>query len=145
MKRVVWWMIGAGMTSVALTVALQAQERPATKPAAATTASNAPAAASQDPQEKAAFTFTDDAQMRQFGQLMQKRQAMVTRMAVLQAYFENEQTGLKELNDELLNKYHLDTNKNYRLDPQHKTILEQPEEPATGSSASPKAPASASR
>ena len=136
MKRVMLWIVGAGITSVALTVALQAQERPAAKPAPTAAA----VAASPAAQEKPAFAFTDEAQMRQFGQLMQKRQAVVTRMAVLQAYFENEQEGLKKLNDELLNKYHLDTNKNYRLDPQRKVILEQSEESAADSSASSKTP-----
>ena len=140
MKRVMLWIVGAGITSVALTVALQAQERPAaTKPAPA----DAPVAVSPSTQEKPAFTFTNDAQMREFGQLMQKRQAVVTRMAVLQAYFENEQESLKKLNEDLLNKYHLDTNKNYRLDPSRKVILEQPEEPAAESSEPSKAPASA--
>ena len=142
MKRAALWMIGAGITTVAFTVALQAQDRPAAKPAAAVSAS-VPAA--QVAPEKPAFTFTDETQMRQFGQLMQKRQAVVTRMAVLQAYFESEQAALKGANEELLSKYKLDTNKNYRLDPQRKVILEQPEEPAAESSESSKTPAPASR
>ena len=56
----------------------------------------------------------------------QRRQGVLTRMAVLQAYWNQEQTGLTQLNQELLSKYNLDVNKNYTLDTTKKALVEQP-------------------
>lgn len=125
MKRATLWIVGAGVVSVALMLALRAQEQQAQAPA--------PEGVSVTPaEERAAFTFTDEAQMQQFAQLWQQRQGMITRMAVLQAYFSQEQASLAQVNQLLLSQYNLDVTKNYTLDPQRKVLIEReaaPEQP----------------
>ncbi len=127
MKRVTMWIVGAGVASVALMIALRAQEQSA-KPIAAGQASSsaAPAAPAASGEEKVAFTFTDEEQMKQFAQVWQQRQALLTRMAVLQAYWNQEQGGLTQMNQQLLSQFNLDVNKNYTLDTDRKVLVEQP-------------------
>ena len=153
MKRVTLWVVGAGVASVALMIALRAQEQ-AAKPISASNPpgpSSAPAAPVGP--EVVAFTFTDDTQMNQFAQLWQQRQAALTRMAVLQSYWSQEQGILAQMNQQLLSQFNLDVNKNYTLDADRKVLVEQPLTPeqqaaaaatqsgATPGQASPAAPA----
>lgn len=63
--------------------------------------------------------------MKGFAQLWQQRQAVITRMAVLQAYWNQEQPALQESNTQLLSTYNLDVNKNYTLDAARKVLVEQ--------------------
>ncbi|GEM_PF-2321234 len=126
MKRAALWVVGAGVTSVALMFALRAQEQQV-KPST-TTAAIAAAPAPKGP-EKVAFTFADDTQLQQFGQLWQQRQASVAKMAVLQSYFKEEQANLGRVNQELLSRYNIDVNKNYTFDSARKVLLEQPMPP----------------
>lgn len=124
MKRLVW-IAGIVIAGGALVWALQGQEQqkqPAPPPAQAT----APQAAASTEPEKIAFTFTDEEQMKQFAKVWGQRQGVLTRMAVLQAYWNQEQAGLGQLNQELLSKYNLDVNKNYTLDTAKKALVEQP-------------------
>ena len=130
MKRAALWVFGVGVTSAALMFALRAQEQAsaATKakdnpPAAAAAA--APASTPAAPEGKVAFTFTDENQMKQFAQLWQQRQAAMTKMAILQGYWNQEQGSLAKVNQELLSKYNLDVNKNYSFDAQKKVIVER--------------------
>ena len=127
MKRVTMWVLGAGVASVALMIALRAQEQSA-KPIAGGQASSsaAPAAPAASGEEKVAFTFTDEEQMKQFAQVWQQRQAALTRMAVLQAYWNQEQGALTQMNQQLLSQFNLDVNKNYTLDTDRKVLVEQP-------------------
>ena len=130
MKRPLTLILVAGLVSVLLTLALQAQEKAApaatpSKPAAATPAT-APAV---PPTGTVVYTFPDETQMREFAQMWTKRQAALTRMAVLQGYLNVEQAALGQLNEELLSKYHLDVKKNYSLDTERKVLLER-EQPA---------------
>ena len=139
MKRVALWFLGAGGTAVALTFALRAQEQSKPVQLAASTTQAAPAAATPPaPADgKVAFTFSDDDQMKQFAQLWQQRQAVMTKMAVLQGYWNQEQAGLAKVNQELLAKYNLDVNKNYAFDATKKVIVEReltPEQQAALSS-----------
>jgi len=121
MKRAVLWIVGVGIVGVGLMLALRAQEQ-----------AQAPSQAQQPPataqQEKVAFTFTDDAQMQAFAELWQQRQVVLTRMAVLQAYLDQEQAGLAQVNQQLLSQFNLDVNKNYTLNTARKVLIEQ--EPA---------------
>lgn len=127
MKRLIMWVGGIVVVGGIAVWALQAQEQQANPPAAqapaqpAQTAEVPPAAP-----ETVAFTFTDDPQMQQFAQTWGQRQGVLTRMAVLQAYWNQEQAGLTQLNQELLSKYNLDVNKNYTLDTDRKALIEQP-------------------
>jgi hypothetical protein len=130
MKRPVMLIVVVGLVSVLLTLALQAQEKAApTKPGAATPAASpaisptsSPAAATTG---EVVYTFTDETQMREFAQMWTKRQAALTRLAVLQGYLNVEQASLGQLNEELLSKYHLDVKKNYSLDTDRKVLLER--------------------
>jgi hypothetical protein len=124
-------LVGAvGLVPVAggaLVWALQAQEQQANPPAPQAQTQVAPAAgAPATGPETIAFTFTDETQMQQFAQVWGQRQGALTRMAVLQAYWNQEQAGLGQLNQELLSKYNLDVNKNYTLDTDRKVLVEQP-------------------
>lgn len=133
MKRPTIGIVGAVIASVALVIALQAQERQVRQ----STPSQTPAATqdSPAPQEngKVVFTFSDDEQMEQFAQLWQQRQAAITRLAVLQAYANQEQSTVRRINDELLAQYNLDVNKEYALDPDERVLVER--EPAEGAQA----------
>lgn len=115
MKRAMLWLVGAGLVSVTLVMALQAQERQAKKDAAA----------DEKKEEKIAFTFKDDDQVKEFAQLWQQRQGVLTRMAVLQDYWNFEQAGMNEANKQMLEKYNLDVSKNYTLDTDRKVLLER--------------------
>jgi len=123
MKRATLWTIGAGITGVALMIALRAQEQPGGKADPAKAAATAQDAAA--PADKIAFTFSDDQKMQEFAQLWQQRQVVLTRMAVLQSYWNVEQGGLNETNKQLLEKFNLDVNKNYTLDTDRKVLVER--------------------
>ena len=113
------------LVSLALVWALHAQERNTRD-----TSPGQPTAEAPGAEDQIAFTFADEAQMQVFAQLWQQRQVMMTRMAVLQSYFQQEQSGLSQLNQQLLAQYNLDVMKNYRLDPDRKVLLELPTPPA---------------
>ena len=148
MRRSGRWIGVVGMSSAALLWALQAHGQQAQAPAPEkakeqqaqpptpqkgqeTLAQPSPATAADKP---AAFAFKDDAQMQEFGKLWQQRQAVITRMAVLQAYWDQEQGNLTQVNQQLLSQYNLDVNKNYALDTNRKVLVEQeaPAAPAPG-------------
>lgn len=132
MKRLILWVGGIVVVGGVAVWALQAQEQQANPPTAQAPAQPAqatdaqPADAQPATPETVAFTFTDDPQMQQFAQTWGQRQGVLTRMAVLQAYWNQEQAGLTQLNQELLSKYNLDVNKNYTLDTDRKALIEQP-------------------
>lgn len=77
-----------------------------------------------------AYTFKDDADLQQFQQLVQARQIVNTRIAVLQSYLAQEATNLQQVNGQLSLNYKIDPNKNYTIDPQGKVIRELPPQPA---------------
>lgn len=123
MKRTTLWILGATMTSFALVMSLRAQEQQkALAPSKSKDVQQAPAAPDEG---KVAFTFSDDAQMQQFAKLWKERQVVLTRMAVLQDYWSLEQSGLGNVNQELLAKFNLDVNKNYTLAADRKVLLER--------------------
>ena len=136
-----WSVLVAGIVGVGLVSTLSAEE-----PKAAD-------AKAQQP-EKVVFTFSDDAQMQQFGQLWQQRQATITKMAVLQSYWNLEQQGLNKLNTQFSKDYNIDVNKNYQFDPKRKVLVEvegpppaaagAPGQPGTPAQAQTPAPAGAS-
>jgi len=123
MKRASLGIAGAVIASVALMLALRAQEQASGPSSDAGSSAQAPAATAQA--EQVVFTFSDEEQMRQFAQLWQQRQAIVTRMTVLQTYWDQEQAILGQINQQLLSQYNLDVNKNYSLDPDRKVLIER--------------------
>ncbi|MBI3321487.1 MAG: hypothetical protein HYZ91_04375 [Candidatus Omnitrophica bacterium] len=93
-------------------------------------------------------TFPDEAGVEAFSNIWQQRQAIMTRMMVLNAYWDQERAELGRVNQQLLSEYHLDVGKHYTLDPKRKVLLESPAAPPTapaqaGQEASPPAPAGA--
>jgi len=122
MKRTTLWILGATMTSLVLVISLRAQEQQVSK---AAPAKDAKQSAPAPDEGKVAFTFSDDAQMQQFAKLWKERQVVLTRMAVLQDYWSLEQSGLGNVNQELLAKFNLDVNKNYTLAADRKVLLER--------------------
>lgn len=86
--------------------------------------------------ETVVHTFTDEAQMTAFAELWRQRQSAVLRMSVLQAYWNEEQAVITQVNGRLTQDYHVDPAKNYSLDTQRRVLLEQPA-PATARSPGP--------
>ena len=96
----------------------------------------------KDKEEAVIHTFADQEAVQAFATLWRERQAMVLRMRVLQAYWENEQAALTDLNSRLAADYHLDTTKSYFLDSQRHVLIEREVPPATASEAeAPQTPA----
>lgn len=151
MKRVITW--GAGVWclvglltalwqlrdgNVATAVAQTAEESTASPPAPAAPADGT-----------IVHRFADEASLQAFAKLWQRRQAALTRMAVLQAYWDQEQPGLNQVNQQLLAEYQLDVKKSYRLDTEQRVLLELPTPaqpvPAISSPSSPETPPTGSQ
>jgi hypothetical protein len=115
-----WGMVAAAIASVAVVVALQAQEH---RMAATSSAPSAPAAGT------VIFSFSDDEAMRAFETQWQQRQTLMARMAVLQSYWKQEQANLAQVNEHLLATYHLDASNTYTLDRDRRVLLEHPQPP----------------
>ena len=165
MKQALRWIVGVGCVGVALVGMLHvegqkismvaaAQDKPVAQPTGTairpkskppvmpnvTQASQGPVGATASP-EHVVYTFEDEAKMKDFALLWQKRQAMLLRMSVLKSYWEQEQEALNQINKNLSTDYHLDLSKGYTLDAQRRLILER-EVPAAPSVALTPAPAS---
>ena len=82
-------------------------------------------------EEKVAFTFENNAKMEEFTKLWQQRQGMIVRMTVLQAYWNEEQAGLAQLNNKLTADYKLDATKNYSLDAKRRVLIEREAAPVS--------------
>ena len=72
------------------------------------------------------YTFKDDADIKQFQQLVQAKQIVNTRIAVLQTYLTQEVGNIQQLNGQLSLNYKIDPNKNYLMDPDKKVVREAP-------------------
>jgi hypothetical protein len=95
------------------------------------------------PEGKVVHTFADEATMKEFTDLWQQRQAMLVRMSLLQAYWNNEQAALGRFNSQMQSQYGLDTaTKNYFLDGTRKVVVEReaPAETTASPDAAPVAP-----
>ena len=149
MKRSTHFLLGIALFSfvIALPVAhakdKPAASAPATKAASKNQADQTKAPATQEPTP--VFTFADDAQIQQFAQLWQQRQATLTKLAVLRTYETQEDSALKQLNDQLTSQFHVDTMKSYALDTKRKVLVERPQPeqpvaPATPAATSPVKP-----
>ena len=64
--------------------------------------------------------------MQVFARLWQRRQAAMARMAVLKAYWDQEQPALNQVNQQLLAEYQLDVSKSYSLDTKQQVLIELP-------------------
>ena len=131
MRRFVW-LSGAVLVSGLVMSGIGAAE---SKPAPADAAKPAaPASSATPPQEQAPegtviFTFADEAQMDAFGKTWRERKIILTRMAVLKMYWDDEQAQLNAVDEALLSTYHINSKnatKAYSLDTNRKVILERP-------------------
>ena len=133
----------AGVTAVSLLcgiggLAATADAKQTSQPAAsAKSADSSQGAAQKVGDEKVVFTFDDEAKMSEFTKLWQQRQAIILRMAVLQAYWNQEQPTLTKLNEKITADYKLDVKKNYSLDVKKRSLIELPSPPAPEPSAAP--------
>ena len=147
MKRIIAWGVGIALTGAALAVLLSGQNRPSAtasaEPASKQAAPAVPAKPAQpaagSPGEKIVFTFGDEAKMNEFETLWRKRQAAIVRMTVLQSYWNDEQGGLVELNNQLSKDYQVDIKKNYSLDTQRRVLIEREEPPQSAEAPAPPA------
>lgn len=89
-----------------------------------------PAAAAQPGSENIVYTFESQDKMLDFTKVWQRRQGVVVRMTVLQAYWEQERADLDELNKTLSTDYKLDVTKNYSLDTDRRVLIERELPPA---------------
>ena len=135
-------------SSATTKVAVQTSPSGGAAPAATPTAqAGLPAEASAkagNGKEKIVHTFEDAAKMEEFAKLWQQRQGILVRMSVLQAYWNEEQTLLDQLNHTLSGQYALDVSKSYYLDGTRRVLIEQetpPVPPATPSTPSQSTPA----
>ncbi len=83
------------------------------------------------------YSFKDDADLQQFQQLVQAKQIVNTRIAVLQTYLTQEAGNLQQLNGQLSLNYKIDPGKNYLMDPETKVVREVPLQPQTTVPAAP--------
>lgn len=119
-------------------VIVEAAKKQATPPTPAATPSQ-PAAPTGSQAEKIAYTFSDDAKIKDFTTLWQQRQGIILRMTVLQAYWNEEQAALKQINDKVTADYKLDPTKNYFLDTKRRVLIEREAPPAPPGSVQPQA------
>ena len=118
MRRTALWLAVVGLASLTVVVTLQAKERKEKNQAAP-----APQAV-QPPQPPPAFTFTTDEEMQEFAKLWQQRQVALSKMAVLQSYWTQEQDAVQRVTKELASRYRLDATKTYTLDVPRKALIE---------------------
>ena len=108
-----------------------AQSKAASSSAVTTVAvDTAKAAEAPKAGEKIVHTFEDAAKMEEFKKVWQQRQGVLMRMSVLQAYWNEEQTLLDQLNHTLSSQYGLDVAKTYSLDGVRRVLIEQEAPPA---------------
>ena len=142
-------LLGDRLAGPAATAAAKKQAKDSTDQAMTTAPpAGQPAGASAPPggdsaaPEKIVHTFVDEPGMREFAKLWQQRQMTMVRMSVLQAYWNEEQAGLAELDTKLTTTYKVDTTKNYFLDSTRKVLIERegppPAESAPAAAAAPK-------
>ena len=81
-------------------------------------------------EEKIVHTFESDEEIQQFATAWQQREAIVLRMAVLQAYWNEEQNKLQQFNAAFAEQFQLDTTKSYSLNTDRKVLIEQGDLPS---------------
>ena len=133
MKRAALWMATVGLVGFVAVISCQAKERkPKAEPAATKPALEAP-------QPPPVFTFATDEEMQEFAKIWQQRQGALSRMAMLQNYWNQEQDAVKRITEELASRYHLDATKAYSLDIPRKALIEvergEPAAPPAGQGA----------
>ena len=125
-----WCCLGLLVASPASAELFGKKAAKATPAASTPEKPEAPPAVAGSAGEKIAYTFTDDAKMEGFAKLSQQRQGIFVRMTVLQAYFNEEQAALAQLNTKLTKDYNLDMTKNYSLDNKRRVLIEREAPPA---------------
>jgi hypothetical protein len=70
-----------------------------------------------------AHTFKSDEEFRGFARLKQARDAITNRINVMKVYHKAEKKNLDKLNAQLSEKYHVEADKKYTLDPENKVLV----------------------
>ena len=161
MKRVVSLGVAVGCVAVTLAILVRGQQQSSVafaepakqnaksekeksdKPEQKSPATPPAATVDQQAQGKVVYTFDDEAKMHDFTGLWQQRQGIYLRMTVLQAYWNEEQAALKQLNEKLAADYKIDPAKDYVLNTEKRSLIERPPQPATGAAQQPSAPGAA--
>src|SRR3989338_3939599 len=138
MKRVIPLVVVVGGVGLALWFVVRSQRPQSAQPAAPQVQAT-PAAAPETPlappaqmpsavdgTEPIVYEFADDAAMGEFAKLWQQRQKALLRLAVVRAYWDNEQSGAAALNTQLETQYHLNPASNYTLDAEKRSLIERP-------------------
>ena len=80
---------------------------------------------------KAVHTFTDQADLDNFKQVIQTKQMILTRIGVLQDYLTREKSNLEGINAQLYLKFKMEPYKQYNLDEEKMSLTEMiSEEPS---------------
>lgn len=74
------------------------------------------------------YSFQSEDDLKAFAQLIQLKQTILNRIAVVQNYQLAERANLENVSGQLMLKYRIDPNKNYNLDPEKKIIFEVKQE-----------------
>ena len=78
------------------------------------------------PEGPVAYTFKDEAAVREFAELWRGRQNVVVRMTILQSYWNREQAVLAETTGPLKETYGVEPSENYFLDTDKRVLVERP-------------------
>ena len=73
---------------------------------------------------KIIYSFQNEDDLKAFAQLIQLKQSVLNRIAVLQNYQLTERANLENVSGQLMLKFRIDPNKNYNLDPEKKIVTE---------------------
>lgn len=130
-----WFVVRAQVAQTPQPAGPPAMVQPAMPPASAPSpeATTTPLATEG---ESIVYQFGDEAKMREFASVWQSRQKTLLRMAVLRAYWENEQAGATALSTQLETQYHLNPAGNYILNAEKRVLMERPAS-AAGTDAAP--------
>ncbi len=132
MKRRVWFSTVSGLVVILLSVGWswgkkdgkseEAQPTVTANTGASVASSEVKPDAAQE--EKIVHTFATDDEVKAFASLWQQRQGIITRMAVLRAYWSEEQARLNEMDTQLTSTYKLDLKKRHVLSQERKALIE---------------------
>ena len=127
------------------TVVADAKSTTQARPAASTPAAASVApGAMKDGKENIVHTFANDDEVKTFANEWQQRQGIITRMAVLRAYWSEEQSRLGEMDKQLSSTYKIDLKKRHVLSPERKVLLEMEPLPEAQNTDVPPAPSTGS-
>ncbi|HEX9779786.1 MAG TPA: hypothetical protein VGB20_01075 [bacterium] len=129
-RTALWIVVGCLAVGIVLGWSWGRKDTAQSQPAAEESAPAAPGGSEAVPGERnVVHQFENDEEIQGFASIWQQRQGTMARMAVLRAYWSEEQARLAELNEQLSSTYGLDLEKRHVLDTQARTLFEVEEAP----------------